>query len=290
MPAYHPYADIFPLMEGEEFDGLATDIQANGLRDAIVLFEGEVLDGRNRLRACASVGVEPRFEDFEGTDDDALGFVVSRNIHRRHLSSGQRAALAVTFIEEERALAVVRQKAGVEPHDTSIRRSGPVREILAEKFDTNPVYIDWAGQLADDAPDLFEDVRAGRQNLKQANAESKTRQTEADPLTDEEKALGKRIAAGETVVVNIKTHARLIARVAKVGKYERIDRGSKWGNPFLLDADGDRETVIESYSDHYLPHKPSLLEGLDSLKGKALGCWCAPLPCHGDALVGVVEE
>lgn len=120
-------------------------------------------------------------------------------------------------------------------------------------------------------------VGIARQAIKQENSE-------AAPLTDEEKELGKRIANGETVVVNLSKHSRLIARVAKSGQYERIDRGSKWGNPFVLNEDGNREEVIEAYREFYLPHKPSLLSALPSLKGKALGCWCAPLPCHGDVL------
>jgi N6-adenosine-specific RNA methylase IME4/ParB-like chromosome segregation protein Spo0J len=89
---YHPYANIFPLIEGEEFDALVEDICANGLKYPIVVCEGQVLDGRNRLHACELAGVEPRFEVYDG--DDPLSHVVSLNIKRRHLDASQRGLIA----------------------------------------------------------------------------------------------------------------------------------------------------------------------------------------------------
>lgn len=100
----------------------------------------------------------------------------------------------------------------------------------------------------------------------------------------DEQQLLKRLRAGETIVVSLRTHTNLIGWAETAGLYERIDRRTPWGNPFELPADGDRATVIANYADHYLPYKPSLLEKLDTLGGKALGCWCAPEACHGDVL------
>ena len=68
------------------------------------------------------------------------------------------------------------------------------------------------------------------------------------------------------------------------GYVARIDRGTPWGNPYVLGEDGDRTTVIDNYERHYLEWKPSLTSKLQTLRGKALGCWCAPEPCHGDVL------
>lgn len=113
---------------------------------------------------------------------------------------------------------------------------------------------------------------------------------EFDGFTDDEHVLHKQLAAGETVVVSLRHHQRLIAWAEPRGLYERIDRRGPWGNPFELPADGDRDTVIANYENHYLPYKPSLLDRLHELKGKALGCWCAPEPCHGDVLKNGADE
>lgn len=105
-----------------------------------------------------------------------------------------------------------------------------------------------------------------------------------DPWSAEEDALGAALGGGETFVVSYRRHPHLIAWAERHDLFVRIDRRSDWGNPFELPDDGDRATVIANYETHYLPHKPSLLERLDDLRGKALGCWCAPEPCHGDVL------
>ncbi|PLU04541.1 hypothetical protein BMJ34_02545 [Sinorhizobium medicae] len=63
----------------------------------------------------------------------------------------------------------------------------------------------------------------------------------------------------------------------------RIDRQSDWGNPFVLEEDGDRDAVIENYR-WYLDRKPSLKRKIGSLAGKVLVCWCYPERCHGDIL------
>jgi ParB-like nuclease domain len=97
---FHPLADIFPLMEGEEFDALVADIKANGLNENIVLYEGKVLDGRNRYRACMKAGIEPHFCRLLKSDDPAA-YVISANIHRRHLTAEQKRELIAKLIKAQ---------------------------------------------------------------------------------------------------------------------------------------------------------------------------------------------
>lgn len=88
----HPAAELFPLLDGTEFEQLIRDIEEHGQRDPIVLTpDGLLLDGRNRWRACEKLGVTPitRVEAAE-----PWAFVVSTNLHRRHLDESQRAMVA----------------------------------------------------------------------------------------------------------------------------------------------------------------------------------------------------
>jgi ParB-like chromosome segregation protein Spo0J len=95
----HPASEIFPLMTGKEFDELFNDIKLVGLREPIVLHEGMILDGRNRLRACERANIEPSFISFDGSDP--LRFVISKNLIRRHLRDSQRAMIAADLATRE---------------------------------------------------------------------------------------------------------------------------------------------------------------------------------------------
>lgn len=89
----HPLSAAFPSMSPDEYAGLVADIRQHGQRDVATLYDGMVIDGWHRYRACEEIGIPCRFEDFAGSDPAA--FVISRNRHRRHLSKTQRAAAVV---------------------------------------------------------------------------------------------------------------------------------------------------------------------------------------------------
>src|ERR1700730_12615752 len=90
--SFHPLANIFPLLEGAEFVELVEDIRQHGQREPIVLYQNQILDGRNRHRACLAAGIACWFEEYDG--DDPLAFVISLNLKRRHLNESQRAMVA----------------------------------------------------------------------------------------------------------------------------------------------------------------------------------------------------
>jgi hypothetical protein len=90
---------------------------------------------------------------------------------------------------------------------------------------------------------------------------------------------------GVAVAVNLRRHGNLVAWAKERGLFVRVDRATPWGNPFVIGRDGDRVTVVARYREHHRPSRADLWARIGELRGKALGCWCAPLACHGDVLV-----
>lgn len=87
----HPLCSYFPRMSDTDFNGLKSDIKANGQLHPIYLLDGMILDGGNRYRALAELGITPICQEYEG--DSPVQFVLSSNLHRRHLTQGQAAAI-----------------------------------------------------------------------------------------------------------------------------------------------------------------------------------------------------
>lgn len=90
----HPLCTLFPRITGNEFESLKADIELNGLRNPIVLHDGFILDGGNRYRACMEIGVIPETIEYAG--GNLVHYVLSVNMHRRHLSAGQQAAIVAS--------------------------------------------------------------------------------------------------------------------------------------------------------------------------------------------------
>lgn len=88
-------------------------------------------------------------------------------------------------------------------------------------------------------------------------------------------------------VINLRDTAAVTA-AQKDGTFVRIDRTTRWGNPFRMTTEADRATVIAQYR-VWIATESDLLDALPTLRGKSLACWCAPRPCHGDVLVALVE-
>jgi hypothetical protein len=98
-PEVHPIALIFPPMTDAEIDTMAQDIRASGQQVPIWLYEGKSLDGRNRIEACKRLRIEVKTQPYLGSDP--IGFVLSVNLHRRHLDASQRAMVAAKLADLE---------------------------------------------------------------------------------------------------------------------------------------------------------------------------------------------
>jgi N6-adenosine-specific RNA methylase IME4 len=181
---FHPVAAIFPLMEGQEFEDLKEDIQKNGLIEPVWTYEGKILDGRNRYRACREVGVEPKIREWDG--GSAVSLVVSLNLKRRHLTMGQRAQSAAEALPHYEAEAKGRQRLS---EGRGKKGSEKIPDLIPEKaadhaardFKVNPHYIADAKALRERAPDLAAKVKSGEMKIPHAKKELRRRETPDAP-------------------------------------------------------------------------------------------------------------
>jgi len=162
----HPAAALLPLLPDDELARLAEDIRSNGLREPIVLSHGKVLDGRNRLAACALADVKPRFTDYQGSDP--IDYVLSANVHRRHLTAGQRAMVAVALLPKLEARARARQGARTDLRADSPEGGRRARDFAARAVGVSPRSVADAKRLTAEAPELAAEVRAGTSSLNAA--------------------------------------------------------------------------------------------------------------------------
>lgn len=146
----HPFAAQFPMMSENDLADLAADLKVNGQRYKIIRDkDDQILDGRNRLRACEIAGIEPQFERYDG--DDPISFIWSSNGARRHLTKGQ--------------LAMVAAKAYPDPE----RRGRGQKSSAAEEFPmVSSGKLSEARTVLRYAPDLAENVVDGLQSLEAA--------------------------------------------------------------------------------------------------------------------------
>jgi hypothetical protein len=309
--------NIFPEAKQEDYQRLRQDIEASGYDETqpIMLYQGDILDGWNRQKACDELGIAARYQHFDGSDTDAIAYMMRTN-KRRNLNSGQWATIAV---EAEDLVSAIRK--GVEAaankkrseankkignaigrEKESDRKPEPVgsgkgstqkiaptckderatAHKTAKLFNTNRTYVNQAAKLKAEAPEVFEQVKAG--TMRMTDAAKAVKAIPKDDWRADERERQSLCKGGQAVVANASKDQNLIRWAEGEGKAVRIDRGTKYGNPFLLDSDGDRDQVCNCYESHYLPHKPSIAKDIGKLKGKVLVCHCYPLRCHGDTL------
>lgn len=191
----YPFADEFPYISEDETMELAQDIEAHGLLHPIVLFQNEILDGRNRLKALGKTNLTSvPTEEYLG--DDPIGYIISLNLARRHLTIGQRAALAVVALPYYEAQAADRLKTNVggghmgtvNSPEAQSALSGEAREQVADKFGVGSQAVTRAKSLSLNASDLFAEMKAGKRSVNDAYSELQRRQGKSPGATAGDKA------------------------------------------------------------------------------------------------------
>lgn len=186
----HEYANLFPMMADEELSALVDDMRKNGFDETapIVLYHGKILDGRNRYKAAQLAGVKAVFDTFDG--EDALGFVLRHNLHRRHLSESQRAVIASRLAN---------MKLGDNQH-VSIDTPRTSMERAAEMLNVGRATVARVKAVERAAPELIEKIERGEMTAARAFTESKRKEVKAK-LENVEAQEAKEIAGVYDVIV-----------------------------------------------------------------------------------------
>jgi len=215
----HPIAAIFPLFAEKELSDLTEDIRQNGLQTPIWLYEGKILDGRNRYRACRTLGIQPVINYY--TDSSPTAFVLSLNLQRRHLSASERAAVAVEALPHFEEEAKKRQidLAGTrgsdlteripEGHESEISKlpyaeKGEAREKAAAMVGVNARYVSDAKTIKAASPETFEQVKRGEISINEAKAQLKPAPEPPEPAPDNQPQPSKGISYAEQAIQVLK--------------------------------------------------------------------------------------
>lgn len=208
---FHEYANLFPMMDDDAFNALVEDIKINGVREPIVFVGNEILDGRNRYTAARQLGIEYPVTEYTGADP--LGFVVSLNLKRRHLTESQRSAVAAKLANmvvggRETNSANLQNCPAVSQADAARMLNVSERSVataakvvktgtpeLVKAVETGKVSVSGAAVIAKQDEEIQKKIVA-EDNLKKAvselrQAEKQLKEVKAmpapEPLTDEEK-------------------------------------------------------------------------------------------------------
>jgi hypothetical protein len=171
---HHKFSEIFPMMNEEEKKDLVLSIKESGLRDPILLFQGKILDGRNRYESCLEAKVDPKFIQFTGTEEEAQAYVFDVNYTRRHLTDAQRACCAAERMQQ---LKMTRGDQAMKANDirwnkanVPTRAKGAPRllEILAEQLKVGQGRLKDANTLLLNNKPLFDKCKAGELAIRHA--------------------------------------------------------------------------------------------------------------------------
>ena len=302
------FKKLIPALTVEEFNQLEANCLAEGIREKIITWNGFIIDGHNRYEIATRWNLEYQTESkrFE-TENDVREWMIHNQFGRRNLSNYQRSVLALEL--ESVFSARAKENLGRNQYSSlaTLPKSETIntRKELAKIADVKERTLGKVKVIEAKAEDTVkEKLLNGEISINQAYKEIKEKKAEEfkakieqridikvkeNPVSIEEREMLDKIEKGETIVINMNTHFHVLKYAKDKGIYKQIDRYSEFGNPFFLDSDGDRDQVCDGYIEYY-KHKRSLHVKAKDLKGKVLGCHCAPLRCHGDFLKTIADE
>lgn len=301
------FKNLIPALTVEELNQLESNILKDGIRDPLILWNDILIDGHNRYAIALKHEIEFECVDmFFDNENDVKEWMINNQFGRRNLSNYQRSVLALELesVFSEKA----KEQQGKRTDIKQISAESKPIETRKEVAKIASVSHDTIAKVkviqSNSSDEVKEKLISGDISINQAYQEIKKQKAEEYkekiqqrietkikeiPLSIDEQQMLDAIDRGETVVININVHFHVLKYAKDKGIYKQIDRYSEFGNPYWLGTDGTRDEVCDGYIE-YFKHKRSLHEKVKDLKGKVLGCHCAPLRCHGEHLKKLSNE
>jgi hypothetical protein len=318
------FKQLIPALTPEEFSQLETNCLRDGILSPICLWNGFIIDGHNRYEISLRHQLEFESVDFNfDSEEDVKNWMIEKQLGQRNLTKEQKDYLIGKRYENEKqrhggsrgknfplntTAEKIAEEVGISDRQVKIneqfaqgvdKMSDELKQqVLQGNSNINKADIQLISKaeptfIANTDKEIIEKAKEIKEQKAEAykqkitdRIESKVKET---PLSIDEQQMLDAIDRGETVVINMNVHFHVLKYAKDKGIYKQIDRYSEFGNPFWLDSDGTRDEVCDGYIE-YFKHKRSLHEKVKELKGKVLGCHCAPLRCHGEHLKELAND
>jgi len=328
MQIKNEFKELIPPLSQEEFKQLEENCLKEGIRDAIVTWQGFIIDGHNRYEIAQRHGLEYHtIEKAFESENDVIEWMIVNQLGRRNITKEQKDYLIGKRYENEKKKSSGRedrifggekisspktaekigQEFGVSDRQVKINEQFAKgvdklsqelkQQVLQGKLDVTKSDV----QAISKAEPAFiakteTDIIAKAKEIKERKAEEYKeklnqridQKTQQIEISLDQQIMIEDLKQGKTVVINMNEHFHVLKYAKENNIYKQIDRYSEWGNPFYLDSDGNRDEVCDAFEIFY-KHKRSLHSKISELKGKALGCHCHPNRCHGHFLKKITD-
>lgn len=267
----HPAAELFPMMSEAEYAGLKEDIRLHGQNDDVLIWGGLLLDGRNRLRACVELGIEPGWSEISKTIDP-VAWVLSHNLHRRHLTTSQRGMVATK-------LATL--LAGDNQHKNEVASiEATSQSEAAKKLNVGRSTVQRAKTVATKAkPEVVAAVEAGDMSLHAALATTQPTDAEKQDRAKAKAAKDKEKADAKAERDRLKA-IKEAEKAAAVAEKERVKAEKEAEKAAALTVDGQVKAIKNLIQQH-IGKTVRLLDDLNRLKPNRAALNASVKACEG---------